>query len=283
MSGTLVGLLLGSGLVLVWSGWRSPASRSGFRPSRVQRLLLDAGLSRVSVSAFIAATLAAAVLGAAVVLVFTTGVVISSYAALACALTPWVWVHERAKRQRAVISGMWPDIVENLIAAIRSGLPLSEAVASLADTGPPAAREGFLAFRRSLRVTGRIDEALDAVKDHFADPVADRIVEALRVAKDVGGSDLGSVLRTLASSLRAEAHARGELLARQSWTVNGARLAAAAPWLILAMLSMRPENARAFDSAEGLAVLGAGAVVTVIAHRLMRWIGRLPREPRSLA
>jgi len=112
--------------------------------------------------------------------------------------------------------------------------------------------------------------------------VADRIVEALRLTRDVGGNDLGRLLRTLAQFLREDLRTRGELEARQSWTVAGARLAVAAPWVVLAMLSTRPGTAEAFNTAVGAVVLAFGAIASLVAYRLMLRIGRLPEEARVL-
>jgi hypothetical protein len=56
---------------------------------------------------------------------------------------------------------------------------------------------------------------------------------ASRLTRQVGGSDLGRLLGTLAEFLRESARTRSELEARQSWTVNAARLAVAAPRMVL--------------------------------------------------
>ncbi len=61
-----------------------------------------------------------------------------------------------------------------------------------------------------------------------------------------------------------------------------ARLAAAAPWLVLGLLATRTEAAQAYDSTAGLLVLGAGAASTVVAYTLMLRIARLPDDPRVL-
>ena len=82
--------------------------------------------------------------------------------------------------------------------------------------------------------------------------------------------------------LREDVRTRGELEARQSWTVNAARLAVAAPWLVLASLSTRPETAAAYDTAAGAAVLVLGGGSTVVAYHLMVRIGRLPEDARVL-
>ena len=177
---------------------------------------------------------------------------------------------------------VWPEVVDHLASGVRAGLSLPEAVAQLGERGPAELREPFARFAADYRATGRFGECLDLLKARLADPVADRIVEALRLTREVGGTDLGRLLRTLSSFLREDARTRGELEARQSWTVNGARLAAAGPWVVLAFLATRPETAQAYNSAAGVAVLVAGAVTSVVAYWLMRRIGRLPEEGRVL-
>ncbi len=70
------------------------------------------------------------------------------------------------------------------------------------------------------RSTGRFMACIDVLKDDLGDPVADRIIETLRVAREVGGTDLGLVLRTLATFLREDARVRAELQTRRGWTVG---------------------------------------------------------------
>jgi tight adherence protein B len=98
----------------------------------------------------------------------------------------------------------------------------------------------------------------------------------------VGGSDLGRLLRTLSSFLRDDARTRAELETRQGWVVNAARLAVAAPWLLLGMLSLQTESVRAYDSSGGWVVLAFGAATCLVAYRLMLRLGRLPEDSRVL-
>jgi tight adherence protein B len=90
------------------------------------------------------------------------------------------------------------------------------------------------------------------------------------------------VLRTLGGFLREDLAVRNEIVARQSWTLVAARVAAAAPWLVLVLVASRPQGARAYDSLTGLFVLAGGAVATLVGYRLMVALGRLPEEPRVL-
>jgi tight adherence protein B len=125
-------------------------------------------------------------------------------------------------------------------------------------------------------------ECLDRLKDALADPVGDRICETLRVAREVGGTDLGQVLRTLSAFLREDARTRAELETRQGWTINAARLAVAAPWLVLLLLATQSTTLAAYDTPTGALVLAAGGAVCVVAYRIMVRIGRLPQERRVL-
>ena len=138
-------------------------------------------------------------------------------------------------------------------------------------------------FEREYRATGSFAAALDALQESLRDPVADRVIASLRIAREVGGTDLGTVLRTVSALLREDARTRGEIEARQSWTVNAARLAVAAPWITLALLCTRPEAARAYASLTGAIVLVAAAAVSFVAYRAMIRIGRLPAEQRTVA
>jgi hypothetical protein len=72
-------------------------------------------------------------------------------------------------------------------------------------------------------------------------------------------ADLGRPLRTLSSFLRDDARTRAELETRQGWVVNAARLAVAAPWLLLGLLSLQTESVRAYNAPRrwpGVAVTG---------------------------
>ena len=284
--GSLVGLLLGVGLFLVWwSCWvpGQPRARSGERwADRVQDMLRQAGVESVTPTALAWTCVAAAV----AVFVLAVGVsqvpAIAACFALAAGWAPVALVRARARSRRTRLRDAWPEVVDSLSSGVRAGLSLPEALAQVGERGPQSLQPAFRSFAEDYRASGRFPDALQALKDRLADPVADRIVEALRVTREVGGSDLGRLLRTLSAFLREDARTRAELEARQSWTVNGARLAVAAPWIVLALLATRPESVAAYDRPTGAVVLAVGAGLCAVAYRLMVRLGRLPEDERVL-
>ena len=182
----------------------------------------------------------------------------------------------RARRRQREFAEVWPEAVDNLASAVRAGMSLPEALAALSERGPEPLREAFAGFALDYQVSGRFADSLDRLKDRLADPVGDRVVESLRVAREVGGGDLGRLLRSLSGFLRDDARTRSELESRQAWTVNGARLAVAAPWLVLLLMCFQPEVIQRYSTGAGVVVLVGGAVLCVVAYRAMVRIGRLP-------
>ncbi|WP_336646914.1 type II secretion system F family protein [Microbacterium sp. USHLN186] len=279
----LVGALLGAGLLLCAAPWLWPQRESTpqtIRISRLRRLLDEAGHARTSARILIVVMIALSVVAAAIVWLLTGIPVLALLSALAGAAAPVMFLRGRRLRLRKARRQMWPDVCDLLVAAIRVGLSLPDAVASLADSAPPAVRPAFAVFARDLRATGRFESSLDRLKGTLADPIADRIVETLRMARQVGGTELTGVLRALSGSVRADAALRGEVEARQSWIRGAAVLGAVAPWVILGLLAIRPEGRDAYGSAEGMVVILVGAAVSVVAFRIMLRIGRLPEPER---
>lgn len=282
--GALLGSVLGLGLLLVWRG-RAPAPRPG--PSRAAAwwrgrtdLLRRAGIEAVTPGQLLAVQLLAGLAAATAILTLTRSAAVAACFGLAAGLAPAALVRRLARRQAVDRRELWPEAVDSLASGVRAGLSLPEALAALGERGPDALRPAFAAFAADHRASGRFADCLDRLADRLADPVADRVVEALRVAREVGGTDLGVVLRTLSAFLREDARTRGELEARQSWTVNAARLAVCAPWLVLLLLATQATSLAAYDSGTGVAVLAAGGLACAVAYRLMVRIGRLPAEPR---
>ena len=59
-------------------------------------------------------------------------------------------------------------------------------------------------------------------------------------------------------------------------------MALAAPWIVLALMSTRPQAAQAYDSTAGLVMILIGGAVSLVAYRVMLMIARLPQDERVL-
>lgn len=282
--GALVGLGFGVGCLLVWSAFGAPRRTAVADPAarRTGRLLAEAGLREVAPRSLAALCIGSGLVTAAGILGLTRALPIALVLGTLAGYLPVAVVQGRARRRQREFAEVWPEAVDDLASAVRAGMSLPDALAALAVRGPEPLRPSFDAFALDYQVSGRFGDCLDRLKDRLADPVGDRVVEGLRIAREVGGGELGRLLRNLSGYLRDDLRTRSELEARQSWAVNGARVAVAAPWVVLLVMATQHTVVERYQTAAGAVVLVAGAVVCVVAYRLMMRLGRLPVERRIL-
>ncbi|MCW2766764.1 MAG: type secretion system protein [Nocardioides sp.] len=283
--GALVGLGVGVGLMLIWSAFVLPrrSRRRTRAEGRIAHQLARAGLGDVPVARFALLCVGCGLVAALLVQIVSRTPPVAIAFGVMGAWLPVTVVSGRARRRQREFAEVWPEAIDNLASAVRAGLSLPDGLAALSTRGPAPLRDAFDQFARDYQVTGRFGECLDRLKVRLADPVGDRVVEGLRIAREVGGGELGQLLRNLSGYLRDEARTRSELESRQAWAVNGARLAVAAPWLVLLFMSFQSEVVHRYASPGGVVVLSVGAALCVVAYRVMMRVGRLPAERRILA
>ena len=191
----LWGGVLAAGMLFVLSPWlwprrTHPAEGGGPRAgsSAMSRLLEEAGMSHVRPRVVVAVSLLIAAMGAAVAWLLLGVPILAVCAAAFGAVVPVLWL--RARRTQLIRSrrGLWSDVCDHLISAVRAGMSLPDAVANLAVSAPPLLRPAFATFARDMAASGHFDSSALRLKALLADPIADRIVETLRMARHVGGT-----------------------------------------------------------------------------------------------
>lgn len=280
--GALVGLIFGVGVALMLSTSRARRSGPGRRRRSLDDLVRQSGVARATTGTIAMACAGSAVVVGVLALVVTAVPIVALLAAALAGAAPIALLRRRAAARQRLVRSAWPDAVDQLVSGVRAGMSLPEALSMLGQRGPEVVRPAFIEFAADYRASGSFPVSLDRLQRTLADPVADRVVHSVAIAREVGGTDLGMVLRTVSSLLREDERTRGEIESRQSWTVAAARLAVAAPWITLALLCTRPEAVAAYRSLGGAVVLLCSAALSLLAYRVMVAIGRLPEEPRSV-
>ena len=199
------GAVLAAGILLAHLAM-GVARRGAPRPrqastGRLARLLESAGLIRVPPAGVVAASAPRrAIARRRVAWLVTQVAALALVAAVAGALAPFAWLRARRSRLLRSRRALWPDVCDLLIASVRAGMSLPDAVAEPRRVRPGTAAA---AVRRRSPATSRrpatSTRAPQRLKHALADPVGDRIVETLRMARQVGGTELTPVLRALAT------------------------------------------------------------------------------------
>ena len=216
----------------------------------------------------------------AAVLLMTRSVVIAlAFGTLAAGIA-FVTVRAKNNLNEAALIAAWPEVIDHLMSGIQSGLSLTESLAGLSTRGPEVLRPAFTQFKATLYGSGDLTQAIDELKALFAHHGSDQIFEALIISKALGGSELLQILRSLGDFLRQDLALRREIEVKHGWIKNSAHLSAAAPWILLLLLSTQPSTAAAYSTPTGAMILIAGLVMTAIAYIWMNRLGRLPKTPR---
>ena len=251
--------------------------------ARMRELLDEAGFAHVSTGTFLGLSILIAVVLAGVVFLLSPVSALAICAGSVGGFAPSVYLMNRRTRRASERAGLWPDVADTLISHIRSGGSIVDAVSALAESTPGSIGNAAYAFGERTRLSGNVAQCLRELKVEWADPAGDRIIEALCVTRDVGGTRLTRVLRDVSRTLRHDLAVRREITARQSWIRVAAGIGAAAPWVVIVLLSMRPEAAEAYESAAGASLIFGGLALSALAYTVMVRIGRLRPEKRWFA
>jgi tight adherence protein B len=278
-------LTFAAGVLLVFlsatARW-APAREEQPRPSALRAFLDRNGAGHVSVrDAVLMSAAAGAGLAFATQLVLGWPMVSFAGFLLGLALPSW-YLTNRHQRDRTAMQLALADAVDSLRSAVRAGMSVEEALASLARNGPGALRPALTDLVRGLRVSG-FEEAVTRTRERLADPVFDMMAAALLMSHRVGGRNLSTVLEALSRSVRQTIQVEQELRAHQAKNVLSARIIAALPLLlILVIRGLNPGYLDVFSSATGQAVLALCLLSVAVGYGGMLRATRLPGEVRVL-
>ncbi len=179
-------------------------------------------------------------------------------------------------------NGLWPKYLDAVHSASWAGASLEQALLDSVSAAPPMFSWALREFEKDQASGLPFTQSLENLKSRLANPIADRFIEITRLASASGGRGYLSALRSQALQLRLENATWLEIQVKQNWVLGTAKLAVFAPWIVLVLLSTRPETAVAFQSQEGLFVLAVGLVSSLLAFRLIKVLGNLPTRKRTL-
>jgi tight adherence protein B len=202
-----------------------------------------------------------------------------AFAAMSSVIT-FTFLFSSAKRRETKFELLWPDVVDHLITGIQSGMSLVEALSQLADRGPRELAPYFAEFNRLVRKDGDFTAAITWLQKQFSHYASDQIFEAIILSRSLGGTHLLQILRMVGDFIRQDLALRKEIEVKHGWIKNSAHLSAAAPWLLLLLLSTQPATAAAYATSTGIIILIAGIFMTAVAYLWMNKLGTLPKPPR---
>jgi tight adherence protein B len=251
--------------------------------ARLKNLLAEAGFSRFNPASILSMTLLIAGLASAWASALTHVAAFAVAVAISSLSFAYELLAARARQRQRDLAKAWPAAIDTLLSGTIASVQLSEGIFELAKNAPKRLRPYFVMTHNSLENGYPQNVALTELKLALSMRYSDATIELLLLTSDIGSRSLSSELRSQAKQIRQELALWSEIESKQAWVVATAKIALIAPWVIVALLSSRPENATAYNSPAGVGILLCGLAISIFAYRLIHFIGALPLAPRVFA
>ena len=194
---------------------------------------------RISVGQYTMSVLGIA-LFAAIILVCTTpiGIVASLFVGLLIgAALPHMAVGRMGKRRVAAFVSLFPEAIDLMVRALRSGLPISEAIIGAGrEIGDPVGDE-LGRVEAGMRMGRDLEGLLWDIANRIDVPEFRFFIIALSVQRETGGN-LAETLANLADVLRRRRQMRAKVRAMSSETRATTMILAGMPVLVIVMLAL---------------------------------------------
>lgn len=179
------------------------------------------------------------------------------------------------RHKSAVSNRVWPGFVDDVASALRAGVSIPNAIWQAGGRLPVALSAAFGSAQSRWEAGAGFEKALAELESVIAAPPFSQFIETVQLATTHGGNRLPALLVQLSETLRSQQALYDDVKGRQASTVSSARVAVAAPWVVLLMTSTRADVRVAYSSVTGWLVLAGVAWVCLISYLAMRRISRL--------
>lgn len=260
-----------------------PARPVRARPGRVslEVRLRQAGVS-TSPTRYRVTVFASMVAVGLVVFAVTGNIPLTLLGAVTVGSVPRGFYRRRRERLLAERIAAWPEAIRDVLTHLAVDQTLHRALVELGRSGPEPLRAAWRSYTVNAAVLD-VPAALAQVRVEFADPVSDRVLEALEAAHDRGSTVVTEVLRSLAEHVTRDVQLREQIITGQAETRSQGVVAMVMPFVVLAFLvSSSAEFAAFYATPGGWIVIGLGAVMALGGWKMIATLGRVPVEPRVL-
>lgn len=254
----VVGVLVGQPLIPRLPGlgrWRAWAARR-------RHWLRQAG-APLTLAEYYAVNSAAAVAVFGLVLTVVDAWAVAVVPAAAGGLALPLYYARRRRHRKGRLARACPDALRELAATFRGDptTTVGQAVAGLADRGPPAIREALAGWDSRATALGTT-EALEHYRHQLADPTTDRIIEVLLLGEEDRRGITG-MLADLAEALDQDLRLKQQIATLHRRPLLEAVWAAPIPWVAMLVVAAQFPAVRDFyRTPAGLLAVAVAAAFT---------------------
>jgi len=190
-------------------------------------------------------------------------------------ILPNLLLKKRSERLKELKMQQWLYFLDNMSSATKAGFSIKESlVQALNSTEVPLKNDLYSAIIEINR-SNQVSKVIPILKKDVTDEIGRNVVKIIELVHFLGASDLSKILSILSNSSREFHDLITELKTKQTWVLNGAKIAIAAPWVVLLALWTQENVRNSYQTINGQIVLFLVALLGVAGFLVMQKIGNL--------
>ncbi|MBV7264915.1 type II secretion system F family protein [Erythrobacter ani] len=165
------------------------------------------------------------------------------------------------KKRTGAFNEKFPDAIELLVRGLRSGLPVTETLAVVAQEVPGPVGEEFKGIVERIKIGKTMEDSLQDTANRLGIPEFNFFCITLAIQRETGGN-LAETLSNLADVLRKRAQMKLKIRAMSSESKASAYIVGSLPFVVFIMVYMvNPSYLAGFFYEDRLIVAGLGGLV----------------------
>jgi tight adherence protein B len=174
---------------------------------------------------------------------------------------PHMVVNYFIKKRTNNFNAKFPDAIELLVRGLRSGLPVTETLAVVAQEIPGPVGEEFKGIVERIKIGRTMEDSLQETADRLGIPEFNFFCITLAIQRETGGN-LAETLSNLSDVLRKRTQMKLKIRAMSSESKASAYIVGALPFIVFGMIWwINPSYIGGFFSDDRLIVTGLGGLV----------------------
>ncbi len=174
---------------------------------------------------------------------------------------PHLAVNFFIKKRTGDFNAKFPDAIELLVRGLRSGLPVTETLAVVAQELPGPVGEEFKGIVERIKIGRSMEESLQETADRLGIPEFNFFCITLAIQRETGGN-LAETLSNLSDVLRKRTQMKLKIRAMSSESKASAYIVGALPFIVFGMIYwINPSYIGGFFTDDRLIVTGLGGLV----------------------
>ncbi|MGX7896708.1 type II secretion system F family protein [Tsuneonella sp. HG222] len=174
---------------------------------------------------------------------------------------PHMAVSHFIKKRLNAFNAKFPDGIELLVRGLRSGLPVTETLAVVAQEIPGPVGSEFKGVVERIKIGRTMEESLQETADRLGTAEFQFFVITLAIQRETGGN-LAETLSNLADVLRKRSQMKLKIRAMSSESKASAYIVGSLPFIVFGLISwINPKYVAGFFSDDRLIATGLGGMV----------------------